>query len=49
MAWPAGLTIVGFTVEKAHYKPQLDGTPVISLSYRRTAGSNLNSMYCTRQ
>lgn len=48
MSWPGGMTIVGFTVEQAFYRPETTGRPNINLHYRRSAGGNLNSMYCTR-
>jgi hypothetical protein len=44
-----GLTIAGYTVERAEYRPETDGTPNINLHYRRQAGGNLNSMSCARR
>jgi hypothetical protein len=46
--WTA-LQIVGFTVERAEYRPEANGTPNINLHYRRQAGGNLNSMSCARR
>jgi hypothetical protein len=48
LLWPEGLTIAGWRVEAAEYRPESNGTPSISLHYRRQAGGNLNSMSCTR-
>jgi hypothetical protein len=46
--WVGGLTIAGWTVESAEYRPESSGRPNINLHYRRQAGGNLNSMSCTR-
>jgi hypothetical protein len=46
--WVGGLTIAGWTVESAEYRPEFSGRPNINLHYRRQAGGNLNSMSCTR-
>lgn len=49
ISWVNGLQIAGFTVERAEYRPETNGTPNINLHYRRQAGGNLNSMSCTRR
>lgn len=49
LRWDGGLTILGWTVELAEYRPQTDGTPNINLHYRREAGAHLQSIYCTRR
>jgi hypothetical protein len=49
IAWPGGLQIVGFTVERAEYRPTTDGRPNINLHYRARPGGNLNSMSCMRE
>jgi hypothetical protein len=48
LRWDGGLTIAGWTVEAAEYRPQSDGRPNINLHYRLRAGGNLNSMSCLR-
>jgi EF hand len=45
IGWTPALQIVGFTVERAEYRPS-NGRPNINLHYRARAGGNLNSMYC---
>jgi hypothetical protein len=49
LRWVDGMTIAGWTVEAAEYRPELSGTPNINLHYRLRAGGNLNSMSCTRR
>lgn len=49
LQWDGGLTILGWTVEAAEYRPQTDGTPSINLHYRQQAGGHLQSIYCLRR
>jgi hypothetical protein len=49
ITWVDGFQIVGFTVERAEYRPGPDAKPNINLHYRRQAGGNLNSMSCTHR
>ena len=49
ITWPGGFQVAGWTVERAAYAPEANGTPNINLHYRLRAGGNLNSMYCKRE